>query len=60
MPVYEFKCQDCGHVFSELRKVGDFLAGACEMCGSTAVTKLFSGFSGGSQGSACAPSGGGG
>lgn len=59
MPVYEFKCKDCGHVFSELRKLGDFHAGNCGKCGSAAVTKLFSGFSAGAQGSSCAQSGGG-
>jgi putative FmdB family regulatory protein len=59
MPVYEFKCQDCGHLFSELRKIGDFHTGTCEKCGSESVAKLISGFSSAVQGTSCAPSGGG-
>ncbi len=61
MPVYEFKCDVCGNVFSEIRKVGDFHAENCEKCGSADVKKIMSGFAsmGMASGPACAPSGGG-
>ncbi len=59
MPVYEFKCETCGDVFSEIRKVGDFHTGTCETCGSTEVKKIMSGFASLAAGPSCAPSGGG-
>ena len=46
MPVYEFKCKDCGEIHSELRKMGDFTCNSCPNCGSDNCTKVFSLFSG--------------
>jgi len=62
MPVYEFKCAECGQIFSELRKMGDVKSGKCPFCGSDKNEKIMSSFSSRSSGSssgACAPSGGG-
>jgi putative FmdB family regulatory protein len=47
MPVYEFKCRDCDHITSELRKMGDFSPAACENCLSKHTEKIFSLFAGG-------------
>ncbi|MFW5860751.1 MAG: FmdB family zinc ribbon protein [Spirochaetota bacterium] len=62
MPVYEFKCSQCGHIFSELRKMGDFSSGKCPVCGSEVTEKVFSLFAsaGSDKGGNCAPSAGGG
>lgn len=61
MPIYEFRCEDCGNIFSELRKVGDFDSGKCPACGSEKTGKKMSSFSSPSTASSggCAPSGGG-
>ena len=54
MPVYEFKCNDCGDVHSELRKIGDFTCKPCPACKSDNCSKVFSMFSGsGSDGKSC-------
>jgi putative FmdB family regulatory protein len=55
MPIYEYRCRECGRRFEELvmnssRKV------ACPDCDSERVEREFSLFS--SSGSGCAPSGG--
>jgi putative FmdB family regulatory protein len=63
MPVYEFKCTQCGHVFSELRKMGDFASGKCPGCGCEVTEKVFSLFASSAsdnKGGKCAPSAGGG
>jgi len=63
MPVYEFKCKQCGEIFSELRKMGDFSSGKCPSCGSDLTEKvlsLFSSSSSGKAGGSCTPSAGGG
>ncbi|RPI95746.1 MAG: zinc ribbon domain-containing protein [Spirochaetales bacterium] len=60
MPVYEFKCVDCGAKKSELRRMGDFSPPSCSRCGSPRTEKIFSMFggsgSGGGNCSGCAPS----
>jgi len=47
MPIYEYKCQKCGHKFEELvfgeRKI------KCPKCGSISSEKLFSTFSTGKK-----------
>jgi putative FmdB family regulatory protein len=53
MPVYEFKCKTCGHVFGELRKVGDFSSSFCPECNSKDTNKIFSLFSGSGNGKSC-------
>lgn len=61
MPVYEFKCNDCNAVFSELRKVGDTKAPECPFCHSTNTEKIFSVFaSSQSNKTSCSTSSGGG
>ncbi len=67
MPIYEFRCEDCGHVFEELVRFGDDPELKCPECGGTDTRKAVSlfGFSGvntgssssASSGAACAPSG---
>ncbi len=45
MPIYEYKCNACGHVFEEFQSVG--ASGKdlnCPSCGSPAPDKLFSAF----------------
>ena len=66
MPIYEYRCRDCGHEFQKLQSmtaVGDGVS--CPRCRSTRVERQISTFaSGSSRGSSgsssgCAPSGGG-
>lgn len=60
MPIYEFKCNSCCHVFSELRKVGDFSSTVCPECNSEDTEKVFSLVSGiGKSCETCSPSPGG-
>ncbi|HNV45978.1 MAG TPA: zinc ribbon domain-containing protein [Spirochaetota bacterium] len=63
MPVYEFTCDQCGIVFSELRRMGDFDPPACPECGSRDTRKIFSMFAGAGSAASCGtcttkPSGG--
>jgi putative FmdB family regulatory protein len=68
MPLYEYRCQNCGHLFEEFVRFGQEPELKCPQCGSTDAQKAFSlfGTSGSSTGSssaesaaaACAPSGG--
>ncbi len=54
MPIYEYKCDSCGHGFSLLvSSSAKALEAKCPTCGSQSVTKQMSAF-------ACSPSGGGG
>jgi putative FmdB family regulatory protein len=60
MPIYEFKCKNCGEVFEEL-VLGKEDGISCHKCGSKKVEKLMSavalkceGAFRGSKGSACA------
>lgn len=61
MPIYEYKCNDCGSKFEEL-VFSDSMNVACEKCGSENAEKLLSGFatSGNALGStgSCGGSGG--
>ena len=41
MPIYEYRCQDCGHEFDLLQKFSDPPADTCPSC-SGAVKKLIS------------------
>jgi len=67
MPIYEYRCEECGEKFEKL--VASFRLAAeadCPKCGSTKVKKIISSFSArGSSASkssysSCAPSSGGG
>jgi putative FmdB family regulatory protein len=59
MPIYEFKCNDCGEKFSEIRKPGDYNAAKCIKCSSSKTSKIISMFSGSKSGKSCAPASGG-
>lgn len=51
MPIYEFRCEDCGHVLEALRRMGEGPEGlSCPECGSARLTQEFSSFSGMSSG----------
>jgi putative FmdB family regulatory protein len=63
MPLYEYKCEECGHEFEELVSFAHADEVACEKCGSRRTQRLASTFCGGGGddgGSAPACFGGGG
>ncbi len=45
MPIFEYKCNKCGHKADFLEKSGNKNKHVCEKCGSDKMQKLFSGFS---------------
>jgi len=49
MPIFEYKCQKCGHKTEFLEKAGSSKKHSCEKCGSSNLKKLFSSFSAGSS-----------
>lgn len=65
MPIYEYKCNKCGHTFDAFQRLGsDGSDLECPKCGTAKPQKLFSAFasSGGGGGytgggSACGPGG---
>lgn len=61
MPMFEFRCKDCGHEFEELVASASSYRIACPNCGSQTVEKKVSAFASGStstkSGGSCAPSG---
>jgi putative FmdB family regulatory protein len=44
MPIFEYRCKQCGHVTSFLEKAGRGRNHVCEKCGSKATEKLLSTF----------------
>ena len=64
MPIYEFRCNRCGHTFSRLQKINtDTSKMSCPECDHETVERLLSTFaSTGSRsdgaGASCAPSSG--
>jgi putative FmdB family regulatory protein len=45
MPMYEYRCVDCGYVYEELRRMSDADDHLkCPECGSEQVNRLMSGF----------------
>ncbi len=42
MPIYEYRCQSCGHQQEFLRKVSDAPLTTCPQCGKPSLTKLLS------------------
>lgn len=42
MPIYEYRCQDCGFQKEHLQKMNDAPLAACPSCGSASYTKLLS------------------
>jgi len=45
MPIFECKCNKCGHRMEFLEKRKTKAKHVCEKCGSSNMQKLFSGFS---------------
>lgn len=43
MPLYEYRCDECGHVFDDLRGFNEPDPEACPKCEASAVTRLISG-----------------
>ncbi|SMB90657.1 putative regulatory protein, FmdB family [Thermanaeromonas toyohensis ToBE] len=43
MPTYDFRCQECGHIFSEFVPIKDKDKVRCPACGG-AVSQRFTGF----------------
>ena len=67
MPIYEYRCADCGHLYEEFVRFGDDPELKCPVCGCMEAGKAFSlfatggasvGSSSASAGADCAPSGG--
>lgn len=42
MPIYEYRCPDCGHQFDALQKISDDPISLCPECGGESVKKLIS------------------
>ena len=42
MPLYEYRCEACGHVFEQIRKFSDPPIEVCPKCGERKVEKLLS------------------
>jgi putative FmdB family regulatory protein len=42
MPIYEYRCQSCGHELEKLQKMSDQPLVDCPECGEPALTKLVS------------------
>lgn len=56
MPLYEYRCKQCGKKFEQLVMTGDGAEIRCPHCNATAVEKQFSTFSSaGSKGSSPTP-----
>ncbi len=42
MPIYEYRCEDCGQEFELFQKITAPAGGTCPSCGSTNVRRLIS------------------
>ena len=42
MPIYEYRCSECGHEMEKLQKIGDLPLTECPDCGQSALVKLVS------------------
>jgi putative FmdB family regulatory protein len=42
MPIYEYRCQSCGHELEKLQKISDPALVDCPECSEPALTKLIS------------------
>ena len=42
MPIYEYKCEACGHTLEALQKLSDPPLALCESCGTEALRRLIS------------------
>lgn len=45
MPIFEYKCKQCGHTMELLQRSGRSIVPRCEKCGSKTLQKLYSTFS---------------
>ncbi len=53
MPLYEYRCAECGHRFEVLQRMGEGNDGlACPRCGARRPAKQLSTFAAGAAGSA--------
>ena len=62
MPLFEYACSDCGHVFEKLVLARSAKPPECPKCGRDEVGQIFAAFatpSAKGSGAVCAPSGGG-
>jgi len=44
MPIFEYKCQQCGHVMEVLQQSRKATRQTCAQCGSSDTKKMLSGF----------------
>jgi len=59
MPLYEYRCPECGHRFEILQRMGEGAEGlTCPTCGAGKVEKQFSTFAASSTGGGGAAIGG--
>ena len=42
MPIYEYRCESCGHELEAIQKMSDDPLKECPSCGKPALTKLIS------------------
>lgn len=42
MPIYEYRCGDCGHEFEAIQKMSDEPLKDCPVCNKTTLSKLIS------------------
>lgn len=42
MPIYEYRCQDCGHEFEAMQKMSEARLTDCPECGKAGLKKLIS------------------
>lgn len=42
MPIYEYNCKDCEHIFEEIQKISDAALVKCPKCGNNSLQKLIS------------------
>ena len=42
MPIYEYRCEECGHKLEALQKLSDAQLLTCPVCGKDALSKLVS------------------
>lgn len=55
MPIFEYKCGQCGHVTEVLTKSRKAAKPTCEKCGGSEMAKLLSGFAVGQGKSSATP-----
>ena len=52
MPIFEYKCNKCGHVMEFLEKTSGSPKNVCQKCSSSDLQKIYSGFAVGQSKSA--------